>query len=98
MFIKIICIFVKIELHVIFEFYQKNNNALEGLKAPIYEDKVVDFVLESANIIIRQVDIEELTKAAEQETPKKAKSGKKPGDKVSKEAGEKTEAKKSGKK
>jgi trigger factor len=55
----------------IFEFYQKNRNALENLKAPIYEDKVVDFVLASANIIARQVDIEELSKAAEQELPKK---------------------------
>ena len=82
----------------IFEFYQKNQNALEGLKAPIYEDKVVDFVLESANIISRQVDIEELTKAAEQEMPKKGKSARKSGDKVSKESDEKKETKKTGKK
>ena len=82
----------------IFEFYQKNQNALEGLKAPIYEDKVVDFVLESANIITRQVDIEELTKAAEQDLPKKAKSAKKSSDKISKDSGEKKETKNSDKK
>jgi len=75
----------------IFEFYQKNRNALENLKAPIYEDKVVDFVLGSANIVSRQVDIEELSKAAEQETPNKTarKSGK-----VSKDSGEKKSGKK----
>ncbi len=51
----------------VFEFYQKNPNALEGLKAPIYEDKVVDFILENAKVDTRQVSIEELTKAAEEE-------------------------------
>jgi trigger factor len=61
----------------IFEFYQKTPNALESLKAPIYEDKVVDFVLGSANIISRQVDFEELSKAAEQEMPIKGKSANK---------------------
>jgi trigger factor len=59
----------------VFEFYQKNPNALEGLKAPIYEDKVVDFILERSTINTRQVTIEELTKSAEQESSKKAKSG-----------------------
>ncbi|MDE2336811.1 MAG: hypothetical protein KGL10_05820, partial [Alphaproteobacteria bacterium] len=68
----------------VFEFYQKNEQALEGLRAPLYEDKVVDFVLESANIETRHVAIEELTKAADQELPKKAKSEKKPGKKASK--------------
>lgn len=58
----------------VFEFYQKNPNALEGLKAPVYEDKVVDFVLERSTIEERQVSIEDLTKAAEQEAPSKAKS------------------------
>lgn len=58
----------------VFEFYQKNSQALESVKAPIYEDKVIDFILESAKIDSRQVTIEELTKATEQEPPKKAKS------------------------
>ena len=75
----------------IFEFYQKNQNALENLKAPVYEDKVVDFVLERSNIISRQVDFEELSKAAEQEHAIKGKSAQKSG----KESGE---TKKSGKK
>jgi trigger factor len=81
----------------VFEFYQKNPNALEGLKAPIYEDKVVDFILERSTINSRQVTIEELTKSAEQEPSKKAKPGS-AAKKSSKESDEKKEAKKSGKK
>lgn len=58
----------------VFEYYQQNPQALEAVKAPIYEDKVVDFILERSKIGNRQVTIEELTKASEQEPPKKAKS------------------------
>lgn len=58
----------------VFEYYQKNPQALEAVKAPIYEDKVVDFILERSKLETRQVDIEELTKAADQEPPKKAAS------------------------
>jgi len=58
----------------VFEYYQQNPQALDAVKAPIYEDKVVDFILERSNISARQVDIEELTKASESEPPKKAKS------------------------
>jgi trigger factor len=58
----------------VFEYYQKNPQALEAVKAPVYEDKVVDFILERSNISTRQVTIDELTKASEQDPPKKAKS------------------------
>ncbi len=61
----------------VFEFYQKNPQALEGVKAPIYEDKVVDFILERSKVDSREVTIDELTKAAEQEAPVKGKSGSK---------------------
>lgn len=61
----------------VFEFYQKNPNALESIKAPLFEDKVVDFILERSKMELRQVSIEELSKAAEKEPPKKAKTSKK---------------------
>lgn len=77
----------------VFEFYQKNPQALEGLKAPIYEDKVIDFVLERAHISTNQVGIEELTKAAEQESSESASETK-----SSKGSDKKKETKKSGKK
>jgi trigger factor len=73
----------------VFEFYQKNANALEGLKAPIYEDKVVDFILERSSIGIRQVTIEELTKAAEQEESAKDEAGSEGKEKESKKSGKK---------
>lgn len=57
----------------VFEYFQNNPQALEGIKAPIYEEKVVDFILERSKIDSKQVSIEELTKAAEEE-PKQAKS------------------------
>jgi trigger factor len=82
----------------VFEYYQKNPHALEGVKAPLYEDKVVDFILKMSIIDTRQVTIEELTEAAEQEAPAKGKSAKKPDSKVSKGTDEKKESKKSGKK
>ena len=30
---------------MVFEFYQKNPNALDSLRAPLFEEKVVDFML-----------------------------------------------------
>ncbi len=80
----------------VFEYYQKNPQALEAVKAPIYEDKVVDFVLERSKIDSRQVTIEELTAASEQEPPKKGKSASKA--KASSSDEDKKETKKAGKK
>lgn len=50
---------------MVFQYYQKNPDALNMLKAPIYEDKVVDFVLELAKTTDKPVSPEELTKLAE---------------------------------
>lgn len=46
----------------VIEFYQKNPNALIQLRAPIYEDKVIDFILEMAEVTDRTVDAVELIK------------------------------------
>jgi trigger factor len=46
----------------VWEYYQKNANALAQLRAPIYEDKVVDFILELANVTEKKVTREELYK------------------------------------
>ena len=61
----------------VFEFYQKNPQALENLKAPVYEDKVVNFILEKVKVDSKEVPIEELTKAAEADAPKKTKKASK---------------------
>jgi len=42
------------------EFFRKNQNAQAQLRAPIYEDKVVDFMLELAQVTERGVSLEEL--------------------------------------
>lgn len=34
----------------IYEFFQKNPNAVASLRAPLYEEKVVDFMLQMANV------------------------------------------------
>ncbi len=47
----------------VLEFFRKNPQAAENLRAPIFEEKVVDFVLELAKVTERQVTPEELSAA-----------------------------------
>ncbi|AXS40825.1 trigger factor [Breoghania sp. L-A4] len=51
----------------VFEFYQKNQQALASLRAPIYEDKIVDYLLELAKVTDKVVTKEELLSADEDE-------------------------------
>jgi len=44
----------------VFEYFRNNPEALAGLRAPLYEDKVVDFVLELAEVTDKPVSKEEL--------------------------------------
>lgn len=44
----------------VLEFYQKNEQARAQLRAPVYEDKVVDFILEKADITEETVTQDEL--------------------------------------
>ena len=44
----------------VWDFYRNNANALAQLRAPIFEDKVVDFILELANVTEKKVSREEL--------------------------------------
>ena len=48
-----------------FEFMQKNPQAKEQLKAPLFEDKVIDFIIELSSITEKKVSKEELKKAVE---------------------------------
>ncbi len=52
----------------VWDYYRNNPNALAQLRAPIYEDKVVDFILELANVTEKKVTREELLKDDEEET------------------------------
>lgn len=44
------------------EFYRNNPDALANLRAPIYEDKVIDFIVEMAKVTDKPVAPEELLK------------------------------------
>ncbi|WP_315770864.1 MULTISPECIES: trigger factor [unclassified Bradyrhizobium] len=46
----------------VWDFYRNNPQALAQLRAPIYEDKVVDFILELANVTEKKVSKDELFK------------------------------------
>jgi trigger factor len=49
----------------VWEFYRKNANAVASLRAPIFEEKVVDFVVELADVTDKPVSREELYKEEE---------------------------------
>src|SRR5439155_11987525 len=46
----------------VWDYYRSNANALAQLRAPIYEDKVVDFILELASVTEKKVSREDLFK------------------------------------
>lgn len=75
----------------VFDYYAKNRNALESMRAPLFEDKVVDFILAMADVSEKEVSPDELVNAIESE--EKALAEKKPAKKSSKkEAGSKSAA------
>ncbi len=48
-----------------FEFVEKNPQAREQVRAPIFEDKVIDFILELANVSEKLVSKDDLKKAVD---------------------------------
>ena len=53
----------------VYEYYEKTPHALVELRAPIFEEKVVDFIVELAKPEERRVSLEELLKSDADETP-----------------------------
>jgi trigger factor len=53
----------------VWEFYQKNPNALASVRAPLYEEKVVDFLVELAEVTDKSVSTEELYKDEDAAAP-----------------------------
>ena len=49
----------------VLDFFRSNAQAVEGLRAPLFEEKVVDFVLELATVTEKTVTPEELAKEPE---------------------------------
>lgn len=48
------------QMKEVFEFYRKNQQAVDHLSAPILEDKVVDFILAGASLTEKKVNTEKL--------------------------------------
>ncbi len=61
----------------VFDYFAKNRDALESLRAPIYEDKVVDFILELAEVKEKEVSVDDLLAQDEEELKVKKKSSSK---------------------
>jgi len=49
----------------VWDYYRKNPGALAGLRAPLFEDKVVDFLIELAEVTEKPVSRDELFKEDE---------------------------------
>ena len=82
----------------VMEFYKNNPEAMQQITAPLYEEKVVDFIIELANVTDKKVTVEEMMKVfktdneeAENKSkkPKKKAAAKKAGDKAVKPAAKK---------
>ena len=46
----------------VLEFFQKNPDAMAQIRAPLFEEKVVDFIVELATVTDKTVSLEELTR------------------------------------
>jgi trigger factor len=53
----------------VWDYYQKNYNALASVRAPIFEEKVVDFIVELADVAETKVSKDELFREDEDELP-----------------------------
>jgi len=58
----------------IFEFYQSNPEMRAQLEAPVMEDKVVDFIIEMAQVNETKVSVEELMAPDEDDEDVEAKA------------------------
>ena len=77
----------------VLEFYKSNPEALAQLRAPIFEDKVIDFIIDLAQVSEREVSPEQMREeeekdaaAAEEAQKKASKAAKKPAKKKAKTA------------
>jgi trigger factor len=50
----------------VIDFYKENPQALGNLQAPVFEDKVIDFIIEMADITEKRVSPEVLMQAPEE--------------------------------
>ena len=53
----------------VIEYYRNNPGAIDNVRAPIYEDKVIDFILELAQVTDRAIPLKELLALEESDEP-----------------------------
>ena len=78
---------------MVLEYFQKNPQAMQQISGPIFEDKVVDFILEMAKVTDVKIDTETLYQVPDEKGTAKKSSAKKSAAKKS--AAKKSAAKKS---
>ena len=61
----------------VMEYFKKNPDAQQQLAGPVFEDKIIDFILELAKVKEKIVSIEELYKSEELDLNKEAEKAKK---------------------
>ena len=68
----------------VMDYYRDNPQALDAVRAPIFEDKVVDFIIEMASVTDKKVALDELMKEPDEEPAKKPAGKKAAGKKAGK--------------
>jgi trigger factor len=61
----------------VISYYQQNPKMIQGFQAQIYEEKVLDFIVEMAEVTERKVNLKELLEAPEEPTSAEFSSGSK---------------------
>lgn len=56
----------------VFEFYSKHPEMLDRMRAPLFEEKVIDFILKAVKLNEKKVSVDELYKAGAEENKKPA--------------------------
>ena len=79
---------------MVMEYFQKNEQALQQLAGPIFEDKVIDYILELAKVTEVTTDTDTLYKAPEETAPAKKSANKSAKKAAKKPAAKKATAKK----
>ena len=60
----------------VLEFYKKNPEALNAVRGPIYEDKVIDFIIKNSAVSEKKVNSDQLFKETSNKVNKKSNKSK----------------------
>jgi trigger factor len=63
---------------MVLEYFQKNPQAMQQISGPIFEDKVIDFILEMANVTEVRIDTKTLYQVENEKVLAKKPAAKKP--------------------